>query len=71
MELVKPYRLIFMDTVPGLQNWDKAVGGTSRNGPRGMPVEREPVETCKNQAKISCPSKTEIPEIRNNGWRGF
>jgi hypothetical protein len=25
MELVKPYRLIFIDTVPGLQNWDKAV----------------------------------------------
>ena len=46
-------------------------GGTYRNGPRGMPIEWEPVETCRNQAKISCPSKTEIPEIRNNGWRGF
>ena len=46
-------------------------GGTYRNGPRGMSVERERVDTCRNLAKRSCPSKTEIPEIRNYGWRGF
>jgi hypothetical protein len=46
-------------------------GGTYRNGPKGMSVEWERVETCRNRAKGPCPSKTEIPEIRNSGWHGF
>jgi hypothetical protein len=58
MKLVKLYRLILVDTVPGLYNGDKAVHtGTVRGNLRRTGAGRN----LQEPGEGICPSKTEIP----------